>query len=103
VPWCASAVNQRHLSLDKAVPGTLHILFNGINSPFALGLLGQLLEVLHSLRNGLAKQTDFDATSGLTANGDVKENLRNQNWFIINKSSHLIYGAVDVYIHSWLA
>lgn len=55
-----------------------------IHLPLALWLLSQLLEVPHGLLHSFSKQTDLNATCCLTANGDVKENLRNKDTFIKN-------------------
>ena len=42
---------------------------------FALGLQSQLVEVLNGLRDGTAEKTNFNATSGLTADGNIKPYL----------------------------
>lgn len=47
-----------------------------LHLPFANFLfLGKSFEIFSCLWNGIAKQTDFNATSILTANGHVKVNL----------------------------
>ena len=38
----------------------------------ALGLQSQLVEVLNGLGNSAAEQANFNSTSGLTADGDIK-------------------------------
>lgn len=41
----------------------------------ASGILSQLLEVGHSLGDSASEQTDLNATSGLSSDGDIKPNL----------------------------
>lgn len=42
---------------------------------FSLWLLGEFLEIAGSLRDGSSEETDFDATSWLTTDFNIKENL----------------------------
>ena len=70
-------------SLEHEVPD--HPVELGPLVSLALGLLGQLYEVLHGLGHGLPEQPDLDPTGRLVADADVEPHL----------VGHLKYGTVQ--------